>query len=128
MPVTVIIQNAAAGRHFRVNSEHRPDAYLFTRHPERWNQHELVFPTAEEFNAASPDLLRASGNPPMHVIITPDPPDAGLAAAQAELDALKAEFAGARAENALLWEELKQAGAHPYVPSRGTSGFAPVFA
>jgi hypothetical protein len=117
MPVTVIIQNAAAGRHLRVNSEHRPDAYLFTRHPERWNQHELVFPTVEEFNAASPDLLRAPGNPPMHVIVTPDPAAAELATTRAELDTLKAELAEARAENALLWEEVRHAPTAKFTPS-----------
>ena len=92
MPVHVIIQNSTAGATLRVNSVQRPDAFLFRRDPRKWSQHELVFATAEEFNAASPNLLCATGNPPMHVIVKPDPAPA------LEIERLTAELAAARAE------------------------------
>ncbi len=79
----------------RVNGEQKPDVYRFTRNPDQWSEHELEFATAEEFNTVSADLMRARGNPPMHVIVTPD---AEYVAAKVEAERLATELAVAREE------------------------------
>ena len=108
MPVTIIIQNAPAGANLLVNSERRPDHYRFIRNPERWGQHELTFATAEEFNAVSPDLLRAPGNPPMHVLVSPDE-GAADPRLRTEVELLRGDLALARSEVARLGAELELA-------------------
>lgn len=102
MPVKVIIQNASAGSDLRANGELLPDFYRFTRNPDQWSEHVLEFATAAEFNAVSADLMRARGNPPMHVVVTPD--------ADPTLERLARELEAVRAENAQLWEELAGKG------------------
>jgi hypothetical protein len=113
MSIKVIIENATAGERLHVNSEKRPDAYAFTRNPACWREHELVFPSAEAFNAVSRDLMLAPGNPPMHVLIAPEPAgtDAAGSVSLAEVEELRKQVAKLHQENERLWKEADTAWA-----------------